>query len=60
MDVLKLTDAQQSIFDSIVYNIKNGNGRYDCVIQGYAGTGKRKYEKYFLPDRYERLLVFHE
>lgn len=40
MDVLKLTDAQQSIFDSIVYNIKNGNGRYDCVIQGYAGTGK--------------------
>lgn len=40
MDVITLTPAQQEIFDTVTYNIHNLNRRYDCVIQGYAGTGK--------------------
>lgn len=36
----KLTDDQQYIFDSVVDKIDNSPGRYDCVIRGYAGTGK--------------------
>lgn len=40
MDVITLTSAQQNIFDTVTYNVHNYPGRYDCVIQGYAGTGK--------------------
>jgi len=35
-----LTDDQQFIFDSITSKIDNNPGRYNCVIKGYAGTGK--------------------
>lgn len=37
---LKLTDDQQQIHDSVIHNVKTHQGRFDCVVQGYAGTGK--------------------
>lgn len=37
---VKLTDDQQSIYDDITYQVNNYNGRFDCHIQGPAGTGK--------------------
>lgn len=36
----KLTDAQQKIYDGVVDSVKNYSGRFDCVVRGYAGTGK--------------------
>lgn len=40
MTEIILTNAQQNIFDKVVDAVKNHNGRYDCVVRGYAGTGK--------------------
>src|SRR5574343_663417 len=38
--MIKLTDAQQQIKDSIINKVNTHPGRFDCVVQGYAGTGK--------------------
>ncbi len=35
-----LTDDQQYIHDGIIDAVKTHAGRFDCVVQGYAGTGK--------------------
>lgn len=40
MTQLILTPAQQTIFDGVVDAIDNHPKRFDCVIRGYAGTGK--------------------
>lgn len=40
LQVLTLTDRQQSIYDAVIHKIDNFPGRYTCTIEGYAGTGK--------------------
>lgn len=37
---IKLTTKQQDIYDNIVDAVQTHAGRFDCVVQGYAGTGK--------------------
>src|SRR5574343_20595 len=39
-ELFPLTPDQQAICDAIVNNVHNYPGRFDCVIRGYAGTGK--------------------
>lgn len=37
---ITLTEDQQFIFDDVTDKIDNYRGRYNCVMRGYAGTGK--------------------
>lgn len=40
MTEITLTQSQQLIFDGVVNAVEFHPGRYDCVVRGYAGTGK--------------------
>lgn len=37
---ITLTNSQQKIYDGVVNAVRLHEGRFDCVIRGYAGTGK--------------------
>lgn len=40
MSNITLTDKQQDIFDNFIDRVHNYPGRSECVLVGYAGTGK--------------------
>lgn len=40
MSNITLTDKQQEIYDDFIYRVHNFPGRSECVLVGYAGTGK--------------------
>lgn len=40
MSNITLTDKQQEIFDDFIDRVHNAAGRSECVLVGYAGTGK--------------------
>lgn len=40
MSNITLTDKQQDIFDNFIERVHNYPGRSECVLVGYAGTGK--------------------
>lgn len=40
MSKITLTDKQQQIFDDFIYRVNNEAGRSECVLVGWAGTGK--------------------
>ena len=40
MSNITLTDKQQEIFDDFIDKVHNHGGRSECVLVGYAGTGK--------------------
>lgn len=38
--MITLSDTQQAVYDDMVHKTHHFRGRYECVMMGYAGTGK--------------------